>query len=118
MYCRTFAAYAAFRRARGNDFKPVQFQQELIYPEYPCPRHTDLYRKVAVFPSGFRELALSGKLSLQCIRYIDLVLQLSEEESYDILSLPLGRAPRNTTTIDSRATNRVDIKFIYSTDLL
>jgi hypothetical protein len=82
---RTFAAFSAFQRTRQIDLQNVEVQQELIYPEHPF--HADLCRKVTAFPDGFRELALAGKLSLQCIHYVHLVLQLSQNNGYEVLSL-------------------------------
>lgn len=69
----------------GNRLTEGKVQQELTYPEHPF--RADLCRKVSAFPDGFRELALSGKLNLQCIHYVHLVLQLSKNNGYDILSL-------------------------------
>lgn len=83
-----------------NNLLQAEIGPDLVYPGHPFP--PNLCLMLTRFPSGFRELALSRKLSMQCINFINLiVLSLKDGcEVKDALSATsdelLGK-PRLTT---------------------
>jgi hypothetical protein len=58
---------------------------ELFYPSHPFPAY--LCQKIARFPLGFRELALSGQLSVQFIDFLYLTVLSAQLNSEDVGSL-------------------------------
>jgi hypothetical protein len=74
---------------------------ELIYPEHPFS--PDLCRKITAFPSGFRELALSRKLSMRFIDHLHLILRGDESKiganSMDLLNCTHGTTLERTLAI-------------------
>jgi hypothetical protein len=81
-YYRTFAAWSAFERTRETNLQNTGVKSELTYPEHPFP--ADLCLKLTAFPNGFRELALTGRLSIQCIHFVHLIVLLSSKSGCDV----------------------------------
>lgn len=65
-------AWSAHKRMQKNSPLYGKTSSDLVYPKHPFP--ADLCLKLTSFPAGFRELALSKKLSIQSIDFVDLVL--------------------------------------------
>jgi hypothetical protein len=73
---------------------------DVFYPEHPFS--AELCTKLTRFPPGFRELALSRKLSVDCVDYIHLIVVACTDglEHNEALSIPpdgiLGRSGLTT----------------------
>lgn len=72
-------AWSAHEKMRDNNLLHAETDTELTYPKHPFS--ADLCRKLTGFPRGFREMALSRKLSIECIDYVHLMVLSSKDGS-------------------------------------
>ena len=76
-------AWSAHKKIQESSLLYGKAGIDLVYPRHPFP--ADLCLRLTSFPAGFRELALTRKLSMQSIDFIHLVL-LSSRDSGEVSS--------------------------------
>lgn len=76
---RIFAHWSAYEKIKENDPLHTEIEAELVYLKHPFD--PDLCSKLTKLPAGFRNLALSRKLSIQCVDFIQDIMLTAEGDN-------------------------------------